>query len=132
MSSLETRPTPIPADGRRRGFAIAACVLSALAVVWCIVTAFGVVDAARLTYYLPPPPGRAEPIVEHGRHEPILAFLILPALALVPALGAIVLGVVGLVRRRGARWWLLLLPVVAAVVATIGSALASLVELPVA
>lgn len=109
---------------RRTVFAALSIVLGALGAAWSGVVTALVFESARVTYYLPAPDSTVA--TEHRDwHLPSLLLTPLGALALLLAAIALALGGWGLVRRRGVRGWVLVLPCLALALATAVLALAA-------
>lgn len=107
---------------RRTVFAALSIVLGTLGAAWSGVATALMIESARVTYYLPAPDSTVA-TEHHDWHLPSLLLTPLGALAL--ALTALALGGRGLVRRRGVRGWVLVLPCLALVLATAVLALAA-------
>lgn len=114
---LESTPTPEADPRRRTVLAALSVVLGVLGAVWSVVATALMIDIARITYYLPTP-DQAGATEHHDWHLPALLPTPLGALALLLAATGIALGGWGLVRRRGVRGWVLVLPCVALLLAT--------------
>ena len=109
---------------RRTVFAALSIVLGALGAAWSGVVTALVFESARVTYYLPAPESTVA-TEHHDWHLPSLLLTPLGALALLLAAIALALGGWGLVRRRGVRGWVLVLPCLALALATAVLALAA-------
>ena len=109
---------------RRTVFAALSIVLGALGAAWSGVVTALVFESARVTYYLPAPDSTVA-TEHHDWHLPSLLLTPLGALALHLAALALARGGWGLVRRRGVRGWVLVLPCLALALATAVLALAA-------
>ena len=123
-SRHESPQVPGAAPQRRTVFAALSIVLGVLGIAWSGVATALMIEFARITYYLPAPDS-TEATEHHDWHLPTLLLTPLGALAVVLAATALVLGGWGLVRRRGVRGWVLVLPCFALVLATVALALAA-------
>lgn len=110
----------------RRIVGILTIALSAVASVWSVLVTIGIVSLARMTYYLPPPPGAEEAVQRHTWNTPTFVALVFPAAALVLALTGLVLAA----RRIGTRGWVVLLPLAAITIGSVGIALALAIPTP--
>lgn len=102
-------------------------VLGVVASVWSVLVTIGIVSLARMTYYLPPPPGASEAVQRHTWNTPTFVALVFPAAGLVLALTGLVLAA----RHIGTRGWVVLLPLAAITIASLGVALALAIPTPV-
>ncbi|MDN5685887.1 MAG: hypothetical protein L0G94_04275, partial [Brachybacterium sp.] len=116
--------------GARTWIAVVAVLLSAVGAAWSALLTALIVLTARVTYYLPPPEGATEATEHHDWNTPTLAFTAVSGLAFLLALAGLVLGGRGLLRRRGARARVLLLPGAAILLATLAMLLATEVPVP--
>lgn len=106
-------------------------LLGAVGAAWSGLLTVLIVLTARVTYYLPPPQGATEATAHHDWNTPTLLFTPVCGVAILLALAGLALGGRGLVRRRGARARVLLLPGAAILLATLALLLATRVPVPV-
>lgn len=114
----------------RTSIAVVAVLLGVVGAAWSALLTVLIVLTARVTYYLPPPEGATGATEHHDWNTPTLAFTAVSGLAFLLALAGLALGMWGLLRRRGARARMLLLPGAAILLAALALLLAAEVPVP--
>lgn len=102
--------------GRARILSVTTIVLGVLAIVWAVVTGNLVVDAAHITYFLPPPAEGEDPIRRVYVYRTVFWVLLVSVGAGVLGLIGVVVGIWGLFRR--VPMWIPVVPVAALLLAT--------------